>query len=345
MAISEKFMSRCFDLADIFAADVKTNPMVGALLEYEGKIIGEGAHERFGDAHAEVNAIKSIKEENKHLIAKSTLYVTLEPCFHFGKTPPCVQLILEHNIKRVVISCNDLNPKVAGQSVKLLREKGVEVVTGILEEKGQELIRPFMTNISKKRPYIILKYAQSQDGFLGKPNEQVWLSNSFSKRLVHRWRKEADAILVGKNTAIIDNPQLTNRLYFGKNPIRILIDKNLETPTTNYIYDKSATTIVPNQNAAFTQDNIIFEKATFDKNFLTTFLHSLHEKNIGKIIVEGGAATLQHFIDEHLWDEARVFNTNVHLGNGIVAPQLNFAKLKKHIKINSDILKIYVNVF
>ncbi len=345
METREKFMSRCFDLAVIFAADVKTNPMVGALLEYEGKIIGEGAHERFGSAHAEVNAIRDIKDENKHLIAKSTLYVTLEPCFHFGKTPPCVQLILDHKIQKVVISCTDPNPKVAGQSVKLLREKGVNVVTGILEQKGLELIRPFVTNMSQKRPYIILKYAQSRDGFLGKPNEQIWLSNSFSKRLVHRWRKEADAILVGKNTAIIDNPQLTNRLYFGKSPIRILIDKNLETPTNHYIYDNSATTIIPNLSSDFVQDNIIFEKAIFDKNFLTTFLQSLYEKNIGKIIVEGGAATLQHFIDKHLWDEARVFISDTELHNGIVAPLLNPAKLKKHININSDILKIYVNVF
>jgi diaminohydroxyphosphoribosylaminopyrimidine deaminase / 5-amino-6-(5-phosphoribosylamino)uracil reductase len=345
MTTLEKFMSRCFDLAVIFATDVKTNPMVGALLEYEGKIIGEGAHERFGSAHAEVNAIQSIRDENKHLIAKSTLYVTLEPCFHFGKTPPCVQLILDNKIPKVVISCTDPNPKVAGQSINLLRERGVNVVTGILEEKGKNLIRPFLTNMSQKRPYVILKYAQSQDGFLGKPNEQIWLTNSFSKRLVHRWRSEADAILIGKNTAIVDNPQLTNRLYFGKNPIRILIDKNLEAPKSNHIYDKSAATIVPNLTSNFTQNNIIFEKATFDKIFLTTFLRSLYDKNIGSIIVEGGAATLQHFIDEHLWDEARVFTANTYLHNGIVAPQLNYAKLKKHININSDILNIYVNVF
>jgi diaminohydroxyphosphoribosylaminopyrimidine deaminase / 5-amino-6-(5-phosphoribosylamino)uracil reductase len=345
MTIMEKFMSRCFDLAIIFGTDVKTNPMVGALLEYNGKIIGEGAHELFGSAHAEVNAIRSVRDENKHLIAQSTLYVTLEPCFHFGKTPPCVKLILDNNIKKVIISCTDPNPKVAGRSIRLLREKGVNVVTGVLEEKGQNLIRSFVVNMSQKRPYIILKYAQSQDGFLGKPGKQIWLTNPFSKRLVHRWRSEVDAILIGKNTAVSDNPQLTNRLYFGKNPTRILIDKNLEVPTSNYIYDKSAITIVPNLSSNFTQDNIIFEKATFDKDFLTTLLYSLYEKNIGKIIVEGGAATLQHFIDEHLWDEARIFTANTTLGTGIVAPQLNFAKFKKHININSDILNIYVNVF
>ena len=345
MTIQEKFMSRCFDLAVIFGADVKTNPSVGALLEYNGKIIGEGAYERFGSHHAEVNAIRNVKAKDQYLIEKSTLYVTLEPCFHFAKTPPCVQLILEKKIPNVVISCIDPNPKVAGQSIKLLREKGVNIVTGILEKKGEEFLRPFSTNISQKRPFIILKYAQSQDGFMGKPDGQVWLTNPFSKRLVHKWRSEADAILVGKNTALLDNPQLTNRLYFGKNPTRILIDKNLETPMSYYIYDESAQTIVPNLNSNFTQGNIIFEKVNFDENFLTTFLHSLYEKNIGKLIVEGGAQTLQHFINQNLWDEARVFSVPKLLHNGIIAPQLPFSKLKKQIKISTDMINIYVNVF
>ena len=345
MTISEKFMSRCFDLATILGTDVKTNPSVGALLEYNGKIIGEGAHERFGTHHAEVNAIRNVKAKDEYLIEKSTLYVTLEPCFHFAKTPPCVQLILEKKIPNVVISCIDPNPKVAGQSIKLLREKGVNVVTGILEKKGEAFLRPFFINMSQKRPYIILKYAQSEDGFMGKKGEQIWLTNGFSKRLVHRWRSEVDAILIGKNTAMVDNPQLTNRLYFGKNPIRILIDKNLETPMYYYIYDEITQTIVPNLSANFTQGNICFEKVDFDENFLTTFLHSLYQKNIGKIIVEGGAATLQHFIDQHLWDEARIFTAPKQLHEGIVAPRLTSAKLKNHIKIDTDILNIYVNVF
>ena len=338
-------MSRCIDIAEKIGTDVKTNPMVGALLEYNGKIIGEGAHERFGSHHAEVNAIQSVGVENLHLIAKSTLYVTLEPCFHYGKTPPCVKLILDKKIPKVVISCIDPNPKVAGNSIKLLRENGVEVVTGVLEEKGKILIAPFVISMSQNRPYIILKYAQSQDGFMGKPNEQVWLTNSFSKRLVHKWRSEADAILVGKNTAIIDNPQLTNRLYFGKNPIRILIDKNLETPMYHYMYDESAQTIVPNSSANFVQNNIVFEKVNFDENFLTTFLHSLYEKNIGKLIVEGGAQTLQHFINQNLWDEARVFIAPKLLHSGIVTPILPFSKLKKQIKVDTDILNLYTNVF
>ena len=345
MIIVEKYMSRCIDIAEKIGTDVKTNPMVGALLEYNGKIIGEGAHERFGSHHAEVNAIQSVRTKNVHLIEKSTLYITLEPCFHYGKTPPCVQLILEKKIPKVVISCIDPNPKVAGQSIKLLRENGVEVIVGVLEEKGKNLLLPFLISMSQKRPYIILKYAQSQDGFMGKLDEQVWLTNPFSKRLVHKWRSEADAILVGKNTAILDNPQLTNRLYFGKNPTRILIDKNLETPMYYYIYDESAQTIVPNSSANFVQNNIIFEKVNFDENFLTTFLHSLYEKNIGKLIVEGGAQTLQHFINQNLWDEARVFSVPKLLHNGIIAPQLPFSKLKKQIKISTDMIYIYVNVF
>ena len=345
MIIVEKYMSRCIDIAEKIGTDVKTNPMVGALLEYNGKIIGEGAHERFGSHHAEVNAIQSVRTKNVHLIEKSTLYITLEPCFHYGKTPPCVQLILEKKIPKVVISCIDPNPKVAGQSIKLLRENGVEVIVGVLEEKGKNLLLPFLISMSQKRPYIILKYAQSQDGFMGKLDEQVWLTNPFSKRLVHKWRSEADAILVGKNTAILDNPQLTNRLYFGKNPTRILIDKNLETPMYYYIYDESAQTIVPNSSANFVQNNIVFEKVNFDENFLTTFLHSLYEKNIGKLIVEGGAQTLQHFINQNLWDEARVFSVPKLLHNGIIAPQLPFSKLKKQIKISTDMIYIYVNVF
>ena len=345
MIIVEKYMSRCIDIAEKIGTDVKTNPMVGALLEYNGKIIGEGAHERFGSHHAEVNAIQSVRTKNVHLIEKSTLYITLEPCFHYGKTPPCVQLILEKKIPKVVISCIDPNPKVAGQSIKLLRENGVEVIVGVLEEKGKNLLLPFLISMSQKRPYIILKYAQSQDGFMGKLDEQVWLTNPFSKRLVHKWRSEADAILVGKNTAILDNPQLTNRLYFGKNPTRILIDKNLETPMYYYIYDESAQTIVPNSSANFVQNNIVFEKVNFDENFLTTFLHSLYEKNIGKLIVEGGAQTLQHFINQNLWDEARVFSVPKLLHNGIIAPQLPFSKLKKQIKISTDMINIYVNVF
>lgn len=345
MIIIEKFMSRCIDIAEKFGADVKTNPMVGALLEYNGKIIAEGAHEHFGSPHAEVNAIQNVKTENEHLIAKSTLYVTLEPCFHYGKTPPCVALILHKKIQKVVISCTDPNPKVAGQSISLLRENGVEVVTGVLEEKGKRLIAPFILSMSQKRPYTILKYAQSADGFMGKSDEQVWLTNSFSKRLVHKWRSETDAILVGKNTALLDNPQLTNRLYFGKNPTRILIDKNLDIPMYYHIYDESAQTIVPNLSTNFVQNNIVFQKSTFDENFLTTFLHSLYEKNIGKLIVEGGAQTLQHFINQNLWDEARVFTVPKLLHNGIIAPVLPFAKLKKQINVSTDMINLYFNVF
>ncbi len=337
----KKFMQRCIEIAQNAQQKVLSNPCVGALIVHNNRIIGEGAHERFGEAHAEVNAFKNVKPEQEILLSQSTLYVTLEPCFHTGKTPPCVQLILAKKIPRVVIACIDPFEKVAGQSIALLRQLGVEVVTGILQKEAEDIIRPFLTNIKKYRPHIILKYAKSQDGFIGQKDKQVWLTNSFSKHLTHRWRSECDAILIGTNTALIDNPSLTNRLYFGKNPIRVLIDDKNITPKVSSIFDGKAETLVFTSKFRQNTDFVTYIQVDFDKNLLTTILKILFEQNIGKLIVEGGAKTLQGFIDQNLWDEARVFTAPVLLHEGIAAPTLRSYQRGGKNQIAEDLLEIF----
>jgi diaminohydroxyphosphoribosylaminopyrimidine deaminase / 5-amino-6-(5-phosphoribosylamino)uracil reductase len=343
MKIDFFYMSRCLSFAENFSIDARTNPKVGAILVYQDRIIGEGRHELFGSHHAEVNAIKSVKIEDEKYISQATIYITLEPCFHFGKTPPCVNLILEKKIPRVVIACQDPSEKVAGKSIKLLRSHGVEVVVGVMEAEAKAIIAPFLTNISKKRPYVILKYAESADGFLGRKNEPIWLTNSFSKHLVHRWRSEADAILVGKNTALIDDPQLTNRLFFGKNPLRVLIDKNLDVKTTQKLFDKNAKTIIFNQIKDEQVENITYKKLDFDENYLQNMLNILFEKNIGQIIIEGGAYTIQAFLEKNIWDEARVFKTKKVLNHGVFSPKIQSNFLEKTHQLIDNEIFIYKN--
>lgn len=343
MTTDEQFMQRCFDLARLGAGGVLTNPMVGAVIVHDGYIIGEGFHQKYGEAHAEVNAVNSVPDHLKHLLPFSTIYVSLEPCCFYGKTPACTDLILKSKIPKVVVSALDATPNVNGKGIRLLREHGVEVVTGILKEQGEAVVKFRTTIVQKNRPYIILKYAQSQDGFIGKENEQVWLTHPLSKRLVHKWRSEVDGILVGTNTALVDNPQLNNRLYFGKSPIRMVLDRTNKLSKTAHLLDDSLATIVFSEQSSTTSyEETQFIKIPFDDTFFTHFFEQLLAEKIGVLLVEGGAKLLQSFINKGYWDEARVFKTSNKLIDGIKAPALT-GNLKNIKSILNDELFIYYN--
>lgn len=342
----ELYMRRCFDLARLGAGSVAPNPMVGAVLVHHNRIIGEGWHQRYGEAHAEVNAVNAVNVSDQFSIKSATLYISLEPCNIFGRTPPCTDLILAKKIPRVVISCLDLTPAVAGKGVALLRANGVEVITGVLEEDGKYLSRFRQNYVTKNRPYIFLKFAQTLNGKFGLPSEQVWITNAYTKRLVHKWRSEVDAILVGTNTARIDNPQLNNRLYFGKSPIRIIIDRRLELSKTLHIFDNHLQTIIVTEthDIQASTSNTTYLFIPFDTDFLKTLLTKLHEMGISTLMVEGGAQLLQSFIDAHCWDEARILVGKQMIEHGIDAPKIAGAILGKY-KIAEDKLICYQNVY
>ncbi|MCL2416575.1 MAG: bifunctional diaminohydroxyphosphoribosylaminopyrimidine deaminase/5-amino-6-(5-phosphoribosylamino)uracil reductase RibD [Bacteroidales bacterium] len=301
MNIHQTHIQRCFQLAEIGLGQVAPNPLVGCVIVYGGKIISEGFHQKYGENHAERNAILHVKDEN--LLKKSTLYVNLEPCSHFGKTPPCADFIIEKGMPKVVISNLDSNPEVAGKGIERLRNAGTEVITGILENEGRFLNRRFFTFIEEKRPYIILKWAESLDGFIYNETER-WITNEAMRNLVHKWRSEESAIMVGTNTVLTDNPQLNVRAYFGKNPLRITIDENRKLPKDLHFFDNS-------------QPAKIYE--TTD---LSEILSDLYLQNIQSIIVEGGAKLLQSFIEKNLWDEARILTGNKQLSSGLKAPKI-----------------------
>ncbi len=316
----ELFMRRCFQLARLGVGQVSPNPMVGAVLAHEGKIIGEGWHERWGEAHAEVNCLRSVSPENQALIPYSTLFCNLEPCAHFGKTPPCTDLIIAQKIPRVVISNTDPNPLVAGKGLKKLENAGVEVVGGVLAEAGQWLNRAFFTWIGEHRPRVILKWAQSGDGFLGKKGERTAISSPAALRLVHRWRAESDAIFVGTRTAILDNPRLDVRNYFGKRPLRIVMDTQGKIPLSHHLFDDSTETWVygnPPIPAHFHQTRFIPFK---DKVLIVNILEDLKLDNRASLLVEGGANLLNQFLETGYWDEIRILENKQRLGEGVIAP-------------------------
>jgi diaminohydroxyphosphoribosylaminopyrimidine deaminase / 5-amino-6-(5-phosphoribosylamino)uracil reductase len=345
MLDNEKYMQRCFQLALNGLGNVAPNPLVGCVIVNKGEIIGEGYHQKYGEAHAEVNAINSVKD--KSLLANSTVYVNLEPCAHFGKTPPCADLLVKHNVKEVVISNSDPNPKVAGKGVEILKAAGIKVITGILENEGWDINKRFFTNIVKSRPYIILKWAQSIDGYIDKhrkENEkgQFAISNELSKMLVHKWRSEETSIMVGSNTALNDNPQLNVRLWKGKDPIRIVIDRDLKLPSHLHLFDNSIPTIVFTEKAANIQNATEFIKIDF-ADLPQEVMSHLHQKNISSVIIEGGAKLLNSFISSGLWDEARVFTaTKKSIHQGVSAPVLNCREIYSE-NLDDDILKIYRN--
>ena len=329
----EKYINRCIELAKNGLGTTYPNPLVGSVIVYNDEIIGEGWHRKSGEPHAEVNAINSVKD--KSLLSKATIYVSLEPCSHFGKTPPCCDLIITNNIPNVVIGTIDPFAKVAGNGIKKLLEAGKNVTVGILEEECNELNKRFFTFHNKKRPYIILKWAESQDGCIAPitKNEQkpVWITNEFSRQLVHKWRSEDQAILVGTNTVIDDNPSLTTRDWAGNNPIRIVLNQNNRISKENHIFDNRAKTI-----------SISKDRINFNNNIASEIAIYLFENNIQSVIIEGGRQTLQTFIDASIWDEARVFRGNCYLNEGIKAPTIPFKKVKKQ-QILDDELLIFLN--
>ncbi len=331
-------MYRCLQLAQLGCGHVAPNPMVGAVLVFNNRIIGEGYHAQYGKAHAEVNCINSVAEIDKVLIEKSTLYVSLEPCVHFGKTPPCTNLILQHKIPKVVIGCSDSFGEVNGKGIQQLKDNGVQVVYGVLENECRELNNRFFTFHTKQRPYITLKWAQSKNGKIaGKSNERIFISNDITNRLVHKWRTQEAAIMVGTNTALNDNPLLTARLWEGKNPVRILLDETLKVPITNSIFNADAKTIVFNAIKTAEEKNIQYHKLN---NFnLSVVLNALYNLNIQSVLVEGGGKLLQSFIDSNLWDEIRVIeNTEVSIEDGLQAPIIKNAYLtKKEISLTDTI--------
>ena len=334
-------MHRCIELARIAAGNVAPNPMVGAVLVYNEKIIGEGLHKKFGEAHAEVNCLKSVQEKDKQLIDKSTLYVSLEPCSHFGKTPPCADLIIVNKIPKVVIGCKDVFTKVNGRGIEKLQNAGVEVITGVLEEECTELNKRFFAFHQKQRPYIILKWAESNNGKIAEENKRTFISNQYSNRLVHKWRSEEAGILIGTNTAQLDNPSLTTRLWSGKNPARLVIDLNLQLPPHLNIFNKEIKTIIFNKLKHEEQGNLIFYKVE-GADVLRETLTSLHQMQIQSVLIEGGAKLLQSFVDAGLWDEARVIkNEELIINNGLNAPHLKNALLKKQEKYFSDTISYF----
>ena len=323
MKIHEKYIRRCIELAKNGLGTTYPNPMVGSVIVYNNKIIGEGWHKKAGEPHAEVNAINSVKD--KSLLKKATIYVSLEPCSHFGKTPPCCDLIIKNGIPNVVIGTVDPNEKVAGNGIKKLIEAGIHVNVGILEAECNELNKRFFTFHEKKRPYIILKWAESKDGFIA-PLEKlekkpVWITNQYSRQLVHKWRSEEQAILVGTQTVIDDNPKLDVRDWTGNNPIRVVLDQNNRISNDSQIFDDRAKTILFSKfKHAVEKENITFEVIDFEQNIPTQIVQKLYQHKIQSVIIEGGRQTLQTFIDENLWDEARVFIGNIQIGDGIKAP-------------------------
>lgn len=321
MELKEEFyIRRTLQLAQLGTREIKTNPKVGCVIVKNGKIIGEGWHQKYGEAHAEVNAVNSV--ENQSEIEGSTVYVNLEPCSHHGKTPPCADMLVRLKPAKVVICNVDSNPLVGGKGIEKLQKVGIEVETGILDEDGREVNKRFFTFIEKKRPYIILKWAQTADGFIARENfDSKWISNPLSRKWVHRWRSEEDAIMVGTNTAQHDNPQLTVRDWFGENLTRVVIDKNLRLSSDLKIFDNQAPTLCYNLKKNEQKGSLEFIKIQ-EENFLQHLFQDLYQRKVQSILVEGGTQLLQSLISQNLWDEARVFQSQTTFQKGITAPKI-----------------------
>ncbi|MEP5611338.1 MAG: bifunctional diaminohydroxyphosphoribosylaminopyrimidine deaminase/5-amino-6-(5-phosphoribosylamino)uracil reductase RibD [Cyclobacteriaceae bacterium] len=334
-----KFMQRALELAELGKGSVSPNPMVGCVIVHHDRIIGEGYHEKYGEAHAEVNAINSVLDHS--LLSQSTAYVTLEPCAHQGKTPPCADLLIEKRIKKVVIASRDPFEKVDGRGIQKLQDAGVETINGVLEAEAEELNKRFIVFHTKKRPYVILKWAQTTDGFIARENfDSKWISNEKSRQLVHKLRTEEDAILVGKNTAIHDNPSLTTRDWKGKNPVRILLDSNLEVDRNSKLFDDEAKTII--FNSSLEKEEGTNQWVKVDASSPQGILNKLHELRVQSIIIEGGAQTLNSFIKDNCWDEAKIFIGAESFGNGISAPVMDQMPTDEKTYFG-DILKTYRN--
>ena len=367
-------MRRCLDLARQGLGSVAPNPMVGSLLIHNDSIIGEGFHTAYGREHAEVNAI--VNSAGNDLLRKSILYVNLEPCSHHGKTPPCVNLIIEKRIPAVIVGTPDPNPLVAGRGISILRNKGVSVVSGVLEDECRELNRRFFTWHIKKRPYIILKWARSADGFIDldrsadAPVGPNWITSQISRTLVHKWRAEEQAILVGTNTVLKDNPRLNVRDWAGQNPLRVIIDRTLKAGNNHHVLDKSQDTLIftekdpsPPKDAAGSENHAApfsirtagdmtgtipgnvdpgYTRIVFDDTVPAQILDHLYNKNIQSLIIEGGACTLNSFIEQGLWDEARIFTGSAIFKSGVKSPEIS-GQVKESQLIDNSMLHILYN--
>ena len=368
MTSPETYMRRCLQLALLGMGHVAPNPMVGAVLVHEDRIIGEGYHQLYGQAHAEVNCLAAVKEADRPLIPFSTLYVSLEPCAHHGKTPPCANLIVEKKIPRVVIGCRDPFPAVNGKGIEILRSAGVEVKMGMLEEECRWVNRRFFAFYTEHRPFIVLKWAQSADGKMaagptgdgmgggltGGGAARTRISNEYTNRLVHKWRSEEASILVGPRTALLDDPALTVRWWNGPNPIRLVIDKELQLPPTLQLFDRSVPTIVFNnqrqegepghatERFAEGQSALVYYQLATDSSLVHQLAMALYQLKIQSVLVEGGPRLLQSFIDEGYWDEARVItNTELEIPVGLASPVLENASLVSRETILSDTVRYY----
>jgi len=334
----EQYMQRCLQLAALGAGHVAPNPMVGAVLVHEGRIIGEGYHRKYGQAHAEVNCIDSVRPADEALISRSTMYVSLEPCAHFGKTPPCADLLIRKNIPRVVVGCRDPFVEVNGKGIEKLRAAGIEVTVGVCEDDCRRLNRIFFTFHEQHRPYIILKWAQSADGRIAKDGRPLRISSSYTDRLVHRWRSETASILVGTTTALIDDPSLTTRLWPGTHPVRLVLDGHLRLPHSLRLFDGSVRTIVFNfLRHGEEEGGPEFYQITEDVSAVVQIVHALYQLKLTSVLVEGGGRLLQSFIDEGAWDEARIItNGSLVIGEGLPAPQLKGGALRDTAQIFDD---------
>jgi diaminohydroxyphosphoribosylaminopyrimidine deaminase/5-amino-6-(5-phosphoribosylamino)uracil reductase len=356
MTFEELYMHRCLELAQLGAISVAPNPMVGAVLVYENKIIGEGYHQKYGEAHAEPNCIASVKEEDEHLIRQSALFVSLEPCAHFGKTPPCVDLIIQKKIPRVIVGCRDPFVEVNGKGIEKLKAAGIEVELGILEDECKELNKRFFTFHTQHRPYVILKWAQTLDNKIANEDySRVLISGEATNRLVHKWRSEEMAIAIGTNTALFDDPELTTRLAPGKNPVRIVVDTDLRLPKSLKLFNSKTPTIVfntkehnlPLENISvrdLKETEVGYYQVTEDVNLVHQMMNALYKMNIQSVLIEGGSYLLQSFIDDGVWDEARIItNEQLSIGAGLPAPILKDSLLQNSEQLFSDVIRTYKN--
>ena len=344
LTIDEKYMRQCIELAARGAGNTAPNPMVGAVIVCENQVIGQGFHERYGESHAEVNAINSV--ENKTLLEKSTIYVNLEPCSHYGKTPPCTNKIIESKIPKVVVGHEDPFPKVKGGGIKILRENGIEVITDILHDECAELNRRFFTFHEKKRPYILLKWAESADGFIdfcrNSDEKRLLISSDETMKLLHQLRAKESAILIGTNTALQDNPSLTIKSAEGKNPVRIVLDKKMKIPTDFRLFDNAAKTIVFTEEKADSHDNIQYINIDFNAPILSQIMSVLYQQNIISLMVEGGATLLNQFISAGLYDEVRIETAlDVVVGKGVKSPEFDRKNPVEEKRYGNNLIRFF----
>lgn len=343
MSADSLFMLRCLDLARLGSGYAAPNPMVGAVLVHDGRIIGEGYHEAYGEPHAEVNCINSVAEADRQLIPESTMYVSLEPCAHHGKTPPCADLLVSMKIPRVVIGSLDPFPEVNGKGIARLQAAGIDVVSGVEEEACGSLNKRFFTFHRMHRPYIILKWAQSANGKMaGEEATRLFISNHRSNRLVHKWRSEEAAIMVGTRTAMIDDPALTTRLWSGRHPVRAVVDMDLRLPQTLRLFNRKYPTIVFNTIKHDEQESLLYYQVSRDSELVHQAVNAFYQLKIQSVIVEGGARLLQSFIDAGLWDEIRVItNTGLFVPEGLSSPELPPLGRREEFELDDDRISIY----